>query len=468
VERGVRGAPSLSDLQETLTEFAEHQAATSEVLRAIARSPYKLQPIFDTILDSATRLGHPFDGALRLREGNRLCLDARKGHPGDLQRWSSPLERIDHEIYAGVAGTNGGPVQIPDLAAHEAYHRGDPYATNLVDSGGTRTLLLVPMLKDDELIGVIILRRNLAQRFTDRQIGLFVNFAAQATIALETTRRERQYREIQSDLAHANRVAAVGQLTASIAHELNQPLAAATLNGNTALRWLAKEMRDIGEAKRSVEHFINDVTRASDIIHRLRDLTKKRAPQKDALDINATILGVTALARSEAVKIGVTVRTRLAPQLPLVQGDRVQLQQVMLNLIVNAIQAMSGEDDGGRDLEISTETVEPGGVRVGVRDTGPGLSEEASHASSNPSIRRSPAAWAWACRSAAQSLKLMADGFVRAATSQRGFSFNSPFPLKRSCALGSSLGAWGISPRCELRVPLVRPGGSLTSRTLGA
>jgi signal transduction histidine kinase len=124
----------------------------------------------------------------------------------------------------------------------------------------------------------------------------------------------------------------------------------------------------------SVDRIISNVTRASDILRRLRDLTKKQSPQKEVLDVNAAILEVMALAHSEAVKSGVMVRTRLASQLPPIEGDRIQLQQVMLNLIVNAIQAMSGEDDAGRDLEINTETVEPRGVLIGVRDTGPGLS----------------------------------------------------------------------------------------------
>jgi signal transduction histidine kinase len=146
----------------------------------------------------------------------------------------------------------------------------------------------------------------------------------------------------------------------------------------------------------SVDRIISNVTRASDILRRLRDLSKKRSPQKEVLDVNAAILEVMALARSEAVKSGVMVRTRLASQLPPSEGDRIQLQQVMLNLIVNAIQAMSGEDDAGRELEISTQTVEARGVLVGVRDTGPGLSEETLPRPFDPFLRRSSTAWAWA------------------------------------------------------------------------
>jgi C4-dicarboxylate-specific signal transduction histidine kinase len=212
--------------------------------------------------------------------------------------------------------------------------------------------------------------------FTDKQIDPIMDFVAQATIALVSTRRERQYREVQMELAHANRVAAMGQLTASIAHELKQPLAALVINGDAILRWLARQPPDIEEAKISVERIIREAHRASDIMSGLRDLTRKAAPRKEVVDLNEAILEVTALTHGEALKSGVTMRTQLASQLPRVSCDRVQLQQVMLNLIVNAVQAMSGVGDGRRHLQISTESVEAEGIRVGVLDTGPGLSPE--------------------------------------------------------------------------------------------
>jgi C4-dicarboxylate-specific signal transduction histidine kinase len=246
-----------------------------------------------------------------------------------------------------------------------------------VVNAGFRTGLFVPLLNDNEIVGVIILGRTQVQPFTDQQIGLFTDFAAQTTIALESTRRERQYREAQMALAHSNRIATIGQLTASIAHELNQPLAAVATNGGAALRWLARQPPGIAEARSSVEHMIKDADRATHIIGGLRDLTKQNALRAEVVDLNEAIAEVIALTYSEAVKTGVTVSTRPAPELPRVQGDRVQLQQVMLNLIVNAIQAMSGVGEGPRELRISIDAVpSEGGVRVGVRDTGPGLSPE--------------------------------------------------------------------------------------------
>jgi C4-dicarboxylate-specific signal transduction histidine kinase len=246
----------------------------------------------------------------------------------------------------------------------------------LVEGLGARTNLLVPMLQEDELIGAISVVRDQVQPFADKQIDLIRDFAAQATIALVSTRRERQYREVQMALAHANRVATIGHLTASIVHELKQPLAAVVTSGSAGLRWVARQSPDLEEVTGCFQRVIKDANRASEIISGLRDLTKKTAPRKEWLDINEAVLEVTTLTHSEAVKNGVSVRTQLVPRFPRIRGDRVQLQQVVLNLMVNAIQAMSGVGDGRREVQISTESVEAEGVRVGVRDTGPGLSPE--------------------------------------------------------------------------------------------
>ena len=232
------------------------------------------------------------------------------------------------------------------------------------------------MLRNDELIGSLALARQRVEPFTEKEIELVTDFAAQATIALEITRRERQYREVQTELAHANRVAVIGQLTGSIAHELQHPLGAVAINGDSALRWLAKQPPDLGEVKLSLERIIKSAHRGRDIIGGLMDITKKQPLRKEPVDINEAIQEVTALTHGEALKHGVSLRAQLAPQLARVEGDRVQIQQVVLNLTINAIQAMSAEDGGPRELLISTECIGGEGVRVGVRDTGPGLSSE--------------------------------------------------------------------------------------------
>jgi signal transduction histidine kinase len=168
-----------------------------------------------------------------------------------------------------------------------------------------------------------------------------------------------------------------GQLTASIAHEIKQPIATARNNARAALNFLDKSPPNVGaEVREALNCIVNDADRASDVVDRIGSLIKKTPSRKEVVDLNAAILEVTALTHSEAVKAGVTVGTQLAGELPRIQCDRVQLQQVMLNLIVNAIQSMSGVADDNRELHISTVSIEPEGVRVAVRDTGYGLRPE--------------------------------------------------------------------------------------------
>jgi signal transduction histidine kinase len=376
MNESIHGETTASELQDRVTELVEQQTAISEVLHAIAGSPHDLQPIFDAILDSATRLCRADIGGLRLCEESGLRRVAVRGDPLLVsEAWSSFPTLVEKESFLGRLAASRLPTHIPDYAALEGDHRDDLLITWV--NAGLRTGLSVPLLDDNEIVGIITLCRKQVQPFTDKQIALFRDFAAQATIALESIRRERQYREAQMVLAHANRVATIGQLAASIAHELNQPLAAVATHGGTALRWLARQPPSVDQARSSVEHMIKDAGRATHIIGALRDLTKQNAPRAEVVDLNGAIAEVIALTYSEAVKTGVTVSTRPAPELPCVQGDRVQLQQVMLNLVVNAIQAMSGIGEGARELQISIDAVpSEGGVRVGVRDTGPGLSQE--------------------------------------------------------------------------------------------
>jgi PAS domain S-box-containing protein len=206
--------------------------------------------------------------------------------------------------------------------------------------------------------------------------GTGTDVTALRTAEAEARENERRYRRAELELAHANRVAAMGQLTASIAHEVNQPITAAVTNAQAALRWMSAEPPDFGEVSEALAGVIKEGNRASEVIGRTRALIKKAPPRKDAFSINDTILEVVALTRNEAANNGVLVRTQLAEGLPPVRGDRVQLQQVMLNLIVNAIQSMSGVEDGNRELHVSTVSIEPEGVCVAVRDTGHGLRPE--------------------------------------------------------------------------------------------
>jgi len=184
---------------------------------------------------------------------------------------------------------------------------------------------------------------------------------------------ERRYHEARMELAHANRVATLGQLSASIAHEVNQPVAAAVNNAQAALNWLEKDPPDLKPVRQALDRILRNGNRAGEVIGRVRALVKKEPLIRDGLRIDEVILEVIALSRGELVKNGISVQTRFADGLPLIRGDRVQLQQVILNLIVNAIEAMSGVAQGTRELLISTSKSESGGVLVLVHDSGPGL-----------------------------------------------------------------------------------------------
>ena len=375
MNESIHGERTASELEDRVSELIEQQTAISEVLLAIASSPHDLQPIFDAILDSATRLCRADAGTLRLSEEGGLRLVAVRGDP----LWVSqallvPVLAEKGSLLSRVA-TSRLPTHIPDLTALEGDRHPNDFSTGPVNAG-FRTGLFVPLLKDDEIVGVIALGRKQLQPFTDKHISLCRDLAAQATIALESTRRERQYREMQSELAHANRVATIGQLTASIVHEIKQPIATARTNAAAALRLLDNSPADVAEAREALACIVDDTDRASDVVDRIGSLIKKAPPRKEVVDLNAAILGVTVLIHGEAVKTGVAVATQLADDAPPIRCDRVQLQQVMLNLIVNAIQSMSGVEDGNRELHISTARIEPEGVCVAVRDTGPGLRPE--------------------------------------------------------------------------------------------
>ena len=194
----------------------------------------------------------------------------------------------------------------------------------------------------------------------------------------EQKRAERAYTQVQTELAHANRVATMGQLTASIAHEINQPIGAAITYANAALNWLGRPSPNLEEVRRALGLIVEAGIRAGDVIDRVRALVKKAPPRKDRVELNDAILEVVELTRGEIAKHAISVQTQLAQNLPPVQGDRVQLQQVILNLVINAVEAMSAMTDGPRELLISTEKSQAESVLVVVRDSGPGLAAESA------------------------------------------------------------------------------------------
>ena len=179
--------------------------------------------------------------------------------------------------------------------------------------------------------------------------------------------------EARAHLAHVGRLTALGELTASIAHEVNQPLAAVVTSGNACLRWLDGQTPNLDKARQSVERIVKDANRASEVVGRVRSLAKRTPPEKDWLNINETILEIIALTRGEIEQNHISLRTQLSDDLPLILGDRVQLQQVLLNLILNAVEAVSAANEGPRDVLISSSRDQSDGVVIAIQDTGIGL-----------------------------------------------------------------------------------------------
>jgi PAS domain S-box-containing protein len=190
----------------------------------------------------------------------------------------------------------------------------------------------------------------------------------------DVTARERLH-ELESELAHMNRLGIIGEQAASLVHEITQPIATARNNARAALNFLDKAPPELGEVREALGGVLADADRAGDIIDRIRDHVKKAPPRRDRFDLNVAINEVLILARSAITKHGVSARTRLAGTV-MVEGDRVQLQQVVLNLILNAVEAMGSVEAGQRELLISTEKSEKSRILVAVRDSGPGVEPE--------------------------------------------------------------------------------------------
>ena len=183
-------------------------------------------------------------------------------------------------------------------------------------------------------------------------------------------------REAQAQLAHVNRVTTMNQLVSSISHEVMQPITAGFYNALAALHWLTSQPPNLEAARQALDLAVKDGDRAIDVIARVRALMRNAPPRKDAFDINEALLEIIRLTHGEAETNSISVQTELAPALPPVHGDRIQLQQVLLNLIINAVEAMSGVSEEAREVLISTANDPAGGVLVTVQDSGPGLQPE--------------------------------------------------------------------------------------------
>jgi C4-dicarboxylate-specific signal transduction histidine kinase len=254
------------------------------------------------------------------------------------------------------------------------------------------------------------------------------NEALQAE-SLERKHAEEARREAQAELARVSRVTTMGELTASLAHEVNQPIAAAATNANTCLRWLTRDHPNLEEAREAASRIVKDATRAAGIISRVRLLFKKSTPQRELVDVNEAIREMLVLLRGEATRYNITVGMELAADLPRITGDRVQLQQVLMNLIANSIDAMK-EVDGKRELAVKSQRTEKEEVLVTVSDTGIGLPAQQADQIFNAFFTTKPHGTGMGLRISRSIVESHSGRLWAADNSPRGASFHFVLPAK--------------------------------------
>jgi signal transduction histidine kinase/PAS domain-containing protein len=228
-----------------------------------------------------------------------------------------------------------------------------------------------PILLGGEVLGVMEFFSHEIRQPDQELLNMMATLGTQIGQFIERKRAEEALRHAQMELAHVTRVATLGEMTTSIAHEINQPLGAVVNSASACLRWL--DAHKLEEARRSASRVIAEGHRASEIISRIRALVKKAPARMESLDVNETIREVIALAQSEVQRNGVALETQLSDDVPLILADRIQLQQVILNLMMNAIEAMSGAGEGPRELLVRSGTDGSQHILVSVQDSGPGL-----------------------------------------------------------------------------------------------
>jgi len=259
--------------------------------------------------------------------------------------------------------------------------------------------------------------------------GDLEQFVGSSTDITQRKLGEEALRQAQVDLAHVSRMTTMGELTASLAHEVNQPIAAAVTDAKTCLRWLTRDQPDLEEAREAASRMVRDVTRAADIISRVRLLFKKVGPQRELVDVNEVVQEMIVLLRGEATRYAISIRTELASDLPPVMGDRVQLQQVLMNLLVNSMDAMK-DLDTMRELIINSQPARNEQVMVSVSDTGVGLPPQQAEHIFNAFFTTKPYGTGMGLRISRSIIESHGGRLWAANNSPRGASFYFTLPTK--------------------------------------
>jgi PAS domain S-box-containing protein len=295
--------------------------------------------------------------------------------------WKSEGRIVEaNEAFLQIVGYSrddlvSGRVRLSELTPFEWSSADERAMAELKATGSCKAYEKEYVRKDCSRVPVLLGGATFGSR-EDHGVAFVLDLTERKQVEENLRQSERRQQKAQMELAHVNRVATMGQLTASVAHEVNQPIAAAVTSAEAGLNWLTARPPDLEEIRDAFERVIKAGNQAGGVIHRIRDIVKKVPVQKATLDINETLLETIALTGGELPRHRISLQTELATDLPKMWGDRVQLQQVILNLIMNAIEALSGADEGPREVLISTNRYESDGVLVAVRDSGPGLKPE--------------------------------------------------------------------------------------------
>jgi PAS domain S-box-containing protein len=265
-----------------------------------------------------------------------------------------------------------GGLSWRDLTPPEWITREEQRWPELMATGSLQPFEKEYIRKDGSLVPVLIGSATFEDK-DNQGVAFVLDLSERKRAEAEARESERRYREVQAELAHANRVDTIGQMTASIAHEVKQPISAIIINGQSALRLLAHRPPDLEEVRQALAAIVSDGYRAGDVISRIRALVKGALPRMESFDMNEAIRDVIVITRGEAATHDILIETQFDEDLPLIHGDQVQLQQVLLNLIINAIEAIASLPEGPRELRIRSTKTESGAVSVAVQDSGPGL-----------------------------------------------------------------------------------------------
>jgi predicted ATPase/signal transduction histidine kinase len=375
----LRDSKSLPDPTSTILTPLQHLdlATIMRVSQAVS-GEIVLEKLIDTLMRAAIENAGAERGLLILARNDEYRMVAEATAGSDTvavgPRQASVTATDLPESVLRYVGRTRDSVLLHDASSEKQF-----LADEYIRRHHARSILCLPLLKETKLVGVLYLENNLTPHvFTPDRIVILKLLVSQAAISLENARLYDDLQEMQMELAHANRLATMGQLSASIAHEINQPLGAAITYADAGLRWLGANPPNLEEVRQAFNLILESGVRAGEVMDRIRALVRKVPPQKASLVINEVILEVIALIRREMEKNGISAKTQLGDTLPPVWADRVQLQQVVLNLLLNAIEAMSGMTEGARELLIRTEQTHSDAVLVSVQDSGPGFPPESA------------------------------------------------------------------------------------------